>query len=85
MYFGLPVIGADKGASQELIEDGINGFLFKSGNYESLASFISKLYEDRGLRKVFGEKGKEIINCRGKFDQNIGEQFYNILVKRFLH
>lgn len=82
MYFGLPVIGADKGASKELIEHGTNGFLFKSGSDASLASFISRLYKDAELRKRFGERGKELINKKANYDQNLGEQFYNILTLR---
>jgi len=83
MYFGLPVIGADKGASKELIDHGVNGFLFESGNDQSLASLILQLYEDKELRKKFGEKNRDLIKRRAKFHQNIGEQFYSILERQF--
>ncbi|MDR4503331.1 MAG: glycosyltransferase family 4 protein [Candidatus Scalindua sp.] len=82
MYFGLPVIGADKGASKELIESGINGFLFKSGSDESLALFISKLYEDAELRRQFGADSKALINKKANFDQNLGEQFFKVLADK---
>lgn len=71
-------IGADRGASKEFVEHGANGFLFKSGNDESLASFISILYADEGLRKRFGREGKELINKKANYDRNLGEQFYAI-------
>jgi glycosyltransferase involved in cell wall biosynthesis len=38
--FGKPVIGANIGGIPELIKDGINGFVFESGNMESLESKI---------------------------------------------
>ena len=38
--FGKPVIGANIGGIPELIKDGINGFVFESGNGESLESKI---------------------------------------------
>ncbi|MCF6156668.1 MAG: glycosyltransferase [Candidatus Brocadia sp.] len=79
MYFGLPVIGADRGASKELIEHDINGFLFESGSDESLASFILLLYKNAELRKQFGEKGKALIHKKANYDQNLGQQFYAIL------
>ncbi|MEW6614768.1 MAG: glycosyltransferase family 4 protein [Thermodesulfobacteriota bacterium] len=81
MYFGLPVIGADKGASKELIEHGINGFLFESGNDESLATFIFNQYKDESLRQQFGKTGKELIKNKANFKRNIGKQFFNILQK----
>jgi glycosyltransferase involved in cell wall biosynthesis len=42
--FGKPVIGANIAGIPELIKDGINGFLFKSGDRESL----EKAIEDSG-------------------------------------
>ena len=38
---GIPVIGSNIGAIKELIDDGKNGFLFETGNKESL---IEKIY-----------------------------------------
>jgi glycosyltransferase involved in cell wall biosynthesis len=38
--FGKPVIGANIGGIPELIKDGINGFVFESGNIKSLESKI---------------------------------------------
>lgn len=81
MYFGLSVIGADKGASKELIDHGINGFLFEAGNYKSLASYILKLYENEELRKQFSERSRKLIHKKANFDMNIGNQFLTLLEK----
>lgn len=43
---GTPVIGADIGGIPELVENGINGLLFKAGDAEDLVSKISQIYDD---------------------------------------
>lgn len=45
----LGVIASDSGANPELIENGINGLLFKSGDEKDLADKIIKFYNDRDL------------------------------------
>ncbi|NPU84515.1 MAG: glycosyltransferase family 4 protein [Syntrophaceae bacterium] len=42
---GKPVIGATIGGIPEMIEDGVNGFLFKSGNSNALAIALARLAE----------------------------------------
>ncbi|MBC5773494.1 glycosyltransferase family 4 protein [Pontibacter sp. KCTC 32443] len=37
---GVPVIASDSGASTELVEEGVNGFLYLSGNINSLTQTI---------------------------------------------
>lgn len=49
MHGRLGVIASDSGANPELIEDGVTGLLFKSGDAKSLADCILKLYNDREL------------------------------------
>jgi glycosyltransferase involved in cell wall biosynthesis len=39
----IPVIGSDSGGIPEMVKDGVNGFLFKSGNQEDLHNTILKL------------------------------------------
>jgi glycosyltransferase involved in cell wall biosynthesis len=52
---GKPVIGARIGGIPEFIQDGVNGYLFQSGNVNELASKMETLLED--TKKVF-ELGK---------------------------
>lgn len=42
---GTPVLGANIGGIPELIEEGINGFLFESGNGGDLKNAIEKMYQ----------------------------------------
>jgi glycosyltransferase involved in cell wall biosynthesis len=43
---GMPVITSDLGGMAELVEDGVNGFLFKPGNVDSLSHVIGTCIDD---------------------------------------
>ena len=47
MHAQLGVIASDSGANPELIQDGVNGLLFKSGDAKSLSECILRLYNNR--------------------------------------
>lgn len=49
MANGLPVISSDIPTSRELIDDGVNGLLFKKEDHQDLAKCIKKLYNDKEL------------------------------------
>ena len=78
MHYGLPVIGANRCASKELIENGVNGFLFTPGDSHDLKKKINLLCRDEGLRQSIGNEGKRKA-ATANFTENIGEQFYNVL------
>jgi len=59
MAAGCAVIASDIGGIPEIIEDSVNGFLFKAGDAAELGGKIIKLAEDEGLRKTFSGKGSE--------------------------
>lgn len=50
---GLPSIGTNTGGIPEVIEDGINGFLFERDNHEQLAERMVQLISDPKLRDKF--------------------------------
>ncbi|MDO8265052.1 MAG: glycosyltransferase family 4 protein [Candidatus Parcubacteria bacterium] len=58
MALSKPVIGSDAGGIPELVQDGINGFLFKSGDSGSLAEKMRTLLSKKELAKEFGIKGR---------------------------
>ena len=78
MCFGLPVIGTNGGASKELIENGVNGFLFEPGNPEDLKDKIITLFQSEEMRIAMGVEAKKMC-ALANFSNNIGEQFYHIL------
>lgn len=63
MSHGLPVIGfVDCPGTNEIIKDGINGFLIESKDrVASLAAALLPLMEYQELRKRLGKKGKESL------------------------
>ena len=44
MSHGLPVIASDLPANKEIIEDGVNGLLFESENFDALAKAIEEFF-----------------------------------------
>ncbi|HHT9109543.1 MAG TPA: glycosyltransferase family 4 protein [Candidatus Brocadiaceae bacterium] len=68
---GKPSIASKIGAIPELVQDGINGFLFESGNVDSLVKTI-KLAEDTP-----GEKYLEMaISARNLVENNFNKEIY---------
>ncbi|QIN80252.1 glycosyltransferase [Rubrobacter marinus] len=63
---GLPVASFDGGPIPEVVAHGETGFLAKEGDWEGLASHISRLLEDGDLRRRMGERGVERV--RERFD-----------------
>ena len=47
LRYGTPVLCADIGGSPELIDAGVNGELFGSGNADALTEKIRALWDDR--------------------------------------
>jgi len=62
MATGLPVIVSDRcGCSPDLVEEGVNGFLFNPTDTEKLAGRMRKLAEDERARQRFGQESRRII------------------------
>lgn len=59
MLFGLPVIGANSGATSEIITDGKTGLLYKSGNFIDLANKVEILFNDRKFLSQLAIAGRE--------------------------
>lgn len=59
MRVGKPVVGAKSGGTQELIQDGFNGFLYPVGDHKELAQKIRYFYEHPAEAKQMGENGRQ--------------------------
>jgi len=57
MMMQMPVIGANSGATRELIQEKKNGLLYEAGDIEDLASCIETLYLDKTLCETLGKNG----------------------------
>lgn len=73
-----PVIGANSGATPELIKDFENGFLYKPGDYKDLAEKIDYFIENNESIKKFGEQGYKIIKNKIN-DKYIIDKYFNEL------
>jgi glycosyltransferase involved in cell wall biosynthesis len=75
MCFGLPVIASDMvGAVRDLVQDGVNGFVFPAGNVEILADRLRRVLLDDGLRQRMGAQSHCNIERWG-----IKETVYGVL------
>ena len=71
------MIGADAGANPELIQDGVNGLLYKSGDIQDLKEKILWCIQNKTKAK---EIGKKSMNYAKKYCQgNCANQIYEII------
>ncbi len=67
MAAGLPVVATATTGSQEIIKDGLNGFLVPIGDSQALARKILYLLNNPAKAKEMGENGRQMVKER--FDQ----------------
>ncbi len=70
---GTPVIASDNGGTKEIIEDGVNGFLIQSGDYQTLVSKIFQLMTNNRLKEKFSKNGQKTIQNHFSSDKMINE------------
>ena len=76
IQYGTPVLGADIGGIPELIDAGVTGELFESGNEEQLIQKIESLWNNKELLKKYS------INCLDKKFTTLKE--YGNVLKQYL-
>jgi len=59
MMCGICVVGSDSGGPLEIIDDGINGLLFKTFDAVDLADKLALLQKNRELRIKYAFKGNQ--------------------------
>ncbi len=80
MNASLPVVATNVGDNNNLVWEGVNGFLNDVGDYVSLSRSIEKLATCYDLRKMYGLKSNEILRKKNsfyKFQQN----YFNLINK----
>lgn len=79
LVMGVPVIGPDSGPFPYLIEDGVNGLLFRTDSVEDLRHTIMRVLDDRELyerlRRGTQHAGKNLIRPQRTFGQAVQEAF----------
>ena len=56
---GVPVAGSDIGSIPDIVDDGINGILFKPGNPEDLLKKVRTLWNDQDRLEILAKAAKE--------------------------
>jgi len=59
MASGLPIVASDVEGNRESVEDGVNGFLFRTGSSENLAEKLAIVLSDPKLKKMMSDKSYE--------------------------
>lgn len=74
---GLPLLATDTGGTQELIENGINGFILKMKSAEDIAEKLEILIKDEELRKKMGASSRE--KAEGMGWEKIAQKYISII------
>ena len=64
MASGRPIIVTKTGGMPEIVNDGINGFVIPTFNFENLANRIMQLFNDKDLRQRLGNAGRAVVEQR---------------------
>jgi len=59
MAVGLPVLAARAGALPELVEDGVNGYLFRAGDVGDAAQCMARILDERDRWNDMGKASRE--------------------------
>jgi len=78
MAMGTPPIVPDIGALQEVIQNGENGLIFRTGDPSSLANRLCSLIQEKSLRQKLATKAQETVSFRHDCAKTMEhlEQFY---------
>jgi glycosyltransferase involved in cell wall biosynthesis len=64
MAAGRAIVASDAGGLPELIQDGQNGLIAKSGDAQAFVAQIERAIEDRALRERLGAAARRTIEER---------------------
>ncbi|MFJ9561650.1 glycosyltransferase family 4 protein [Streptomyces fuscichromogenes] len=65
---GLPVVAGDSGGAPDAVLDGETGWVVRGGSPEEAAERIVVLLGDAGLRRRMGERGRQWVEERWRWD-----------------
>jgi phosphatidylinositol alpha-1,6-mannosyltransferase len=65
---GLPVVAGDSGGAPDAVLEGETGWVVRGGAPEECAESLTALLKDPGLRARMGERGREWVVERWRWD-----------------
>ncbi|MFD5480110.1 glycosyltransferase family 4 protein [Streptomyces hawaiiensis] len=75
---GLPVVAGDSGGAPDAVLDGETGWVVRGGSPEDAADRITALLGDAELRRRMGERGREWVEEKWRWDL-LAENLKNLL------
>jgi glycosyltransferase involved in cell wall biosynthesis len=84
MSYGVPVVASNLGGLPEMVDDRVNGLLFKPGSAVDLAEKMEQLWDDPGLCERFGSAARKKIlrsNNEQKFADDLLAVYSDCLSK----
>ncbi len=66
-----PIVGANSGATPEMVQEGNNGYLYESGDIKSLTKALAHYTDNPSLVKLHGEKSHALAQHMMQGDKNI--------------
>ncbi|MER8221890.1 glycosyltransferase family 4 protein [Streptomyces sp. NPDC094143] len=75
---GLPVVAGDSGGAPDAVLDGETGWVVRGGSPEEAADRITTLLGDAELRRRMGERGREWVEQKWRWDL-LAEHLENLL------
>lgn len=82
MGCGLPVIASDVGGNNEIVHDGVNGYLIQGDDTARIAEKLALLINDNERRKTMGAKSRQMALS---YDWKIIMQQYEELYQQHAH
>ena len=82
MLGGCVAIGSNTGGTPELIQDGVNGFIYEKGNVEQLANYIAYIMDHMNVAEqiaVAGQKDAEKFFSIVITAQKVFSEYNNLL------
>lgn len=64
MQYGLPVITTDQGSIPEMIQQGLNGYLFNHNDIKEMADAVITLVNDQQLRTQMSHRSRKVYEER---------------------
>lgn len=67
---GIPVVVSDAGGLQEVVKDGVTGFIVPKRNPEEIAKALTRLIENNDLKNSMGLAGRDFVLQEYEWNEN---------------
>jgi len=75
----LPVVATDISGNNDVIKNGVNGYLVKPGDEERMAAMIIEILKDRGRQDSFGQASR--VEANRYSWENITKEYLSVYEK----